>query len=219
MKIFLDTANVDAIKKLLSTGLIDGVTTNPTHLSKENKNPKELVLKICSLLPQGDISVEVTEKDPEDVYAQAKRIADLAGNIIVKIPCHSDYYSVIKRLVDEGVKLNITLVFTVVQGLMMSKLGVSYISPFVGRWDDNDVEGAEVLFQMRRMIDMYGFETEILAASLRHVRHVNYAIEAGCDAATLPVAVFEKAAAHVLTDRGIELFNADWEKLGISKFP
>lgn len=214
MKLFLDTADIHEIERLIKTGLIDGITTNPTHLSKEGKNPREQIEHICSLLPNGEISVQVTEKQPEAVYMQAKKIAQLANNVLVKIPCHVDYYSVIKRLTDEGVKVNITLVFTVIQGLMMSKLKAHYISPFIGRWDDNDVEGSQVLFQMRHMIDTYGFKTQILAASLRHVRHINYAIEAGCDAATVPVTAFEKAVEHVLTDRGIEQFDADWKKLG-----
>ncbi len=140
MKIFLDTAHVQSIKKLAQTGVIDGVTTNPSHLSKEGGDPVKVVNEICALLPEGEISVEVTEKKPEDVYKQAKKIASLADNVLVKVPCHLVYYPVIKRLVEEDVKLNITLVFSVVQGLMMGKLGVHYISPFIGRWDDIDVD-------------------------------------------------------------------------------
>lgn len=219
MKIFLDTANAQSIKKLAATGLIDGVTTNPSHLSKEGGDPVKLVLEICSLLPEGEISVEVTEKNPEDVYKQAKKIAAMADNILVKVPCHKDYYAVIKRLVEEDVKLNITLVFSVVQGLMMGKLGVQYISPFIGRWDDIDVDGSALLVEMREMIDTYGFSTQILAASLRHVRHLHDAIMAGADAATVPVDVFEKSTSHLLTDQGIALFDAAWAKLGVKQFP
>lgn len=219
MKLFLDTANVDDIKKLVATGLIDGVTTNPSHLSKEGGDPKKKVLEICSLLPEGEISVEVTQKKPEDVYKQAKKIADLADNVLVKIPCHLEYYPIIKRLAQEDVKLNITLVFSTVQGLMMSKLGVHYISPFVGRWDDIDVDGSALLLEMREMIDNYGFSTQILAASLRHVRHVHEAILAGADAATVPVELFQKATTHVLTDQGIALFDVAWAKLGVKQFP
>ncbi len=219
MKIFLDTANVQAIKKWVATGLIDGVTTNPSHLSKEGQDPKKQVLEICSLLPQGEISVEVTQKEPEAVYKQAKEIAALNKNILVKVPCHKDYYPIINRLVQDGVKLNITLVFTLIQGLMMCKLGARYISPFVGRWDDIDVEGSELLLQMRHMIDDYGFDTGVLAASLRHVRHLHHAINAGADVATLPIGLFEKAIKHPLTDAGIAKFDADWQKLGIQKFP
>jgi len=219
MKIFLDTANIEAIKKWSITGIIDGVTTNPSHLSKEDVDPKKRVLEICSLLPEGEISVEVTEKDPQAVYEQAKKIAQLADNVLVKIPCHKDYYEIIKQLVDEGVRINITLVFSLIQGVMMSKLGVFYISPFVGRWDDIDVDGIGLLHEMRQVMFQYGFETGILAASLRHVRHLHDAIMAGADAVTVPIGVLEKALDHPLTERGIAKFDADWQKLGIKKFP
>ncbi len=219
MKIFLDTADVKKIKELAQTGLIDGVTTNPSHLSKEGGDPKKVVFEICSLLPEGEISIEVTESEPKAVYEQAKRIADLANNVFVKVPCHAMYYEIINKLVQDGVRLNVTLVFTLVQGMLMAKLGVAYISPFVGRWDDIDVEGIELLNEMRFMLDEYEFETELLAASLRSVRHVNKAIMAGANAATIPLDVFEKATVHLLTDQGIEKFNKDWQKLDIKQFP
>lgn len=219
MKIFLDTANLEGIKKWAMTGLIDGVTTNPTHLSKEGGNPKEQILAICAALPEGEISVEVTEQDPDAVYKQAKDIAALAENIVVKIPCHHNYYQVIRRLAHEEIPLNITLVFSLVQGLMMCKLGVRYISPFVGRLDDIDVDGIEVLPEMREMVDEYGFDTGILAASLRGVRHMHEAILAGADAATISLPVFEKMIEHPLTDQGIKTFSADWAKLGVRQFP
>jgi len=219
MKLFLDTADVKEIKKWAETGLIDGVTTNPTHLSKAKGNPRKTVLEICKLLPKGLISVEVTEKKPEAVYKQAKAIAKLSKNILVKVPCYRDYYPVIAKLAKERVKLNITLVFTLIQGLMMCKLGVDYISPFVGRWDDIDVDGVDVLYQLRHMIDEYGFDTGLLAASIRGVRHFNEAIVAGADAITVPIAVLEKSTDHLLTNRGIEKFDADWKKLKVSRFP
>lgn len=219
MKIFLDTANIASIKKWTSTGLIDGITTNPTHLSKEKTDPKKTVLEICKLLPEGHISIEVTDLDPKQVYKQAKAIAKLADNVWVKIPCHAQYYELIKKLVDEEVKLNITLVFTVLQSLMMCKLGVYYISPFVGRWEDIDVDGMAFIPQMREMIDFYGFETKILAASIRTVQNFHDAMLAGADAITLPVDVFEKSISNPLTDQGIEKFNKDWKKLGIKQFP
>lgn len=219
MKIFLDTANLEGIKKWAMTGLIDGVTTNPTHLSKEGGNPKEQILAICAALPEGEISVEVTEQDPDAVYKQAKDIAALAENIVVKIPCHHNYYQVIRRLAHEEIPLNITLVFSLVQGLMMCKLGVRYISPFVGRLDDIDVDGIELLPEMREMVDEYGFDTGILAASLRGVRHMHEAILAGADAATISLPVFEKMIEHPLTDQGIKTFSADWAKLGVRQFP
>lgn len=219
MKIFLDTADIELIKKWKETDLIDGITTNPTHLSKAGGNPREQVIAICKLFPQGEISVEVTEKEPQAVYKQAKEIAALAKNVLVKIPCHRDYYPVIATLVQEKVKLNITLVFTLIQGLFMSKLGVTYISPFIGRWDDIDQDGASLLYQLRQMIDEYSYETKLLAASLRHARHIHEAIMAGSDAITVPPDVLEKSADNILTNKGIALFDADWKKLGVKSFP
>lgn len=219
MKLFLDTADVKKIQTWSSTGLIDGVTTNPTHIAKEGKDPKKLIIEICELLPQGEISVEVTTLDPEKMYKQAKEIAALSDNILVKIPCHKDYYHVIAKLVDEGIPLNITLVFSLIQAAFMCKLGVAYISPFIGRLDDIDTEGKDLLFQIRSMIDDYTFETELLAASIRSVRHLHEAIMAGSDAITVPIDVLEKATTHSLSNEGIAKFAADWEKLGVSNFP
>jgi transaldolase len=219
MKIFLDTAHLATIQQWAETGLIDGVTSNPSHLSKEGGDPKKIINDICALLPEGDISVQVTEKSPEAVYKQAKAIAKLAPNIIVKVPCAKEYYPVIKKLVAEGVKVNITLLFTLVQALFMCKLGVRYISPFIGRLDDIDVDGLALIAELRQMIDTYGFETQILAASIRDDRHFHGVILFGADAATVPVTVLEKAATHPLTDQGRALFDADWAKLGIRQFP
>lgn len=221
MKIFLDTANIDSIKKYLATGLIDGVTTNPTHLSKESGDIKNHILTICDLLPEGQISVEITEHEPEAVYAQAKKIAALAPNIVVKIPCHAAYYPIIKRLVDEGVAINITLVFSLTQALMMSKLGVQMISPFIGRLDDAQGEesGIELVEQIRQMLDINCYEAELLAASIRNVQQFEQAILAGADIVTLPITVFEGAMEHPLTTQGMQKFDADWKKLGIKQFP
>lgn len=219
MKIFLDTAHVKDIKKWVEMGLLDGVTTNPSHLSKEGTDPKKIILEICALLPDGEISVEVTEKEPEAVYRQAKEIAALADNIVVKIPCHLDYYPVIKKLVEEDIKINVTLVFTLIQSLMMCKLHVHYISPFVGRWDDIDVEGSDILCEIRQMIDQYDFNTQLLAASLRNVRHIHQAILSDVDIITVPADLLEKSLIHPLTNQGIEKFNTDWQKLGIKQFP
>jgi transaldolase len=219
MKIFLDTANTESIQKWAQTGLIDGVTTNPTHLSKEGNNPVEQVLAICDILPDGSISVEVTETEPEQVYLQARKLASLCDNIVVKVPCHAHYYTVIKKLIAEGIPLNITLVFSLSQGLMMAKLGAQYISPFVGRLDDIETDGIELIQHLRHIIDWYDFETEILAASIRDVAHFEQAMLAGADIATVPVEVFEKSLAHQLTDKGMAQFLADWKKLNVNRFP
>jgi transaldolase len=219
MKIFLDTAHIPAIKELIKTGLIDGVTTNPTHLSKEGVDPRKQVLEICCLLPDGEISVEVTEVEPEAVYKQAKEIFALAQNVIVKIPCHKKYYAIIKQLTAENVLVNVTLVFSLAQGLCMSKLGVHYISPFIGRLFDHGFDGLLLLHQLRKMIDDYAFSTQILAASVRNEDHFTGSIEAGVDVITVSPEVFEKIIHNKLTDEGITKFLNDWKKLNITHFP
>ena len=219
MKIFLDTANIELITKWARTGLVDGVTTNPTHLSKEKANPTQQVLAICDILPLGIISVEVTETEPEDVYIQARKIASLSDNIAVKIPCHVSYFPVIKKLVEENISLNITLVFSLAQGLMMAKLGVDYISPFIGRLDDIGANGVELIEKLRHMLDWYGFETKLLAASIRDNNHFEKSIMAGADIATVPISVLEQSIHHQLTDKGMAQFLADWKKLAITQFP
>ena len=217
MKIFLDTANIEAIEKY--EYILDGVTTNPTHLSKIGTDPKQAIKKICALMVGKDVSVEVTEKRAKSVYEQAKEIAALGNNVVVKIPCYKDYYPIIQQLVLEGIQINVTLVFTVIQALYMCKLGVKYVSPFVGRWDDIDVDGIKLLYEIRQMINEYAYDTELLAASLRHIRNVHDAILAGADIATLPVSVLEKSMEHILTNQGIAKFDTDWKKVGIKQFP
>ena len=220
MKLFLDTANTKEIAKWMETGLLDGVTTNPSLLQKEGGDPVKIIKKICSIVKKGDVSVEVTEKDPKKVYAQAKKIAKISKNVVVKIPCHPDYFAVIKKLADEKIPLNITLVFSMTQGLMMCKLGAKYISPFIGRLDDIDTDGLELIENLRHMIDEYVFlQTRILAASIRSVRHLHAVILLGADMATVPAAVLQKAASHPLTDSGMEKFLEDFKKLKVKRFP
>ena len=219
MKFFLDTASYSALEKAKKTGLIDGVTTNPTHLSREDESTIVLVKKIAALMYPCDVSVEITEKAPEAVYNQAKEIADLAPNIVVKIPCHKDYLPAIDTLVQEGIPINITLLFSAVQGLCMAKLNVKYISPFIGRLDDIDVDGMQLVRDLQEILSEYNYETKVLAASLRNILHLHDAALAGADIATLPVKLFEQLLDHPLTDKGMRLFDEDWQKLGISKFP
>lgn len=219
MKIFLDTANLAAIEKWAVKGILDGITTNPTLLSREGGDPVENIKEICAVMMDMDVSVEVTETDPDKLYKQAKEIAKLAKNVVVKVPCYKDYYVTIRKLIAEGIPLNITLVFSLAQSLMMCKLGVRYISPFIGRLNDIGDDGAALLYNIRNMIDGYGYETQMLAASIRGVHDLNDAIMAGSDVATVPVDVLEKATEHVLTDKGMKLFTADWKKLGIKQFP
>ncbi len=219
MKLFLDTAHLKDIATWHELGIIDGVTTNPTLLSKESGDIKKLIKDICALMKGYDISVEVTETEPNAVYKQAKEIASLADNVVVKIPCQRNFYAVINKLTQEDIAINVTLVFTLIQGMVMAKLGVRYISPFIGRWNDIDVDGRVILEEMRHMIDEYRYNTEILAASIRTVRDVHDVILAGADVATLPVSIMEKMTEHPLTDKGMQLFMADWQKLGIKQFP
>lgn len=219
MKIFLDTAHFLSIEKGHETGLIDGVTTNPTHLSKESGDIVMLLKKICKLMEPDDVSIEITENEPAAVYKQAREIAALASNVIVKIPCALEFTPVIKQLVKEGVAINITLLFSVNQGLLMSKLGVKYISPFIGRLDDIDAEGITVIQDLKKVFENYYCSTQILAASLRSTIHVTEVALAGADVATIPVPLFESLLNHPLTDRGRKLFDNDWKKLGIKKFP
>lgn len=219
MKIFLDTADVTAIRAWAQTGLVDGITTNPTNLSAAGETPVPAIQEICSIMAERPVSVEVTETEASAMYEQAKKIVQLAPNVVVKVPCHIRYMAVIKRLVQENVPLNITLVFSLTQALSMCKLGVRYISPFVGRWDDIGVDGTQILQDIRGMIDTYGFETQLLAASLRNVQHIHDAIVIGADVITVPPTLLELALKNPLTDQGIARFDADWKKLGITQFP
>lgn len=219
MKFFLDTADVNILRKYADMGIVDGVTTNPTHLSSVGGDPIAHIQEICALFPQGDISVEVTEIDPDKVYAQAKKIQALGTNIIVKIPAHKNYFSVIQRLVAQGVALNITLVFSVLQGLSMAKLGVRYISPFIGRLNDIDEDGIRVVADLREVMDNYNFSTQILAASIRDLSQVHQVAVIGADAVTLPPEIFEKMITHPLTEQGMSIFNAAWQRLGVRQFP
>ena len=219
MKIFLDTANIASIEQLISTGLVDGVTTNPTHLSKEKQSPTVVAKKICSLLPKGIISVEITQQEPEKVYEQAKKIAALAPNIAVKIPCFEPYFPIIKKLVRSGVVLNITLVFSVSQALALCKLGVAYVSPFIGRLDDAGKNGIEVLYSIVDMVQMYGYKTQVLAASVRSQEHIEQIIASGAHCMTLPIELFETMLVHPLTTKGMTQFDADWKELKVNKFP
>lgn len=219
MKIFLDTANRKSIEKWVKSGLIDGVTTNPSHLSKEGSDPKAVVKDICEMLPQGDISVEITQEEPAEVYKQAREIAALSDNIVVKIPCHPAYFTLINQLVSEGVAINITLLFSVMQGIMMAKLGVRYVSPFIGRLHDIGSDGLQLISDLRQAFDEHGFYTEILAASTRTVHNLQEVALIGADAVTVSVENFEKAMHHPLTDKGMRIFLEDWQKLGVKKFP
>lgn len=219
MKLFLDTANIAHIKQWISTGLIDGVTTNPTLLSASGNDPKKIIGDICSLLNGRPVSVEVTCQEPDMVYKQAHELAKIADNVVVKIPCDKKYFEIINKLVSDGVPLNITLIFTLIQGLAMCKLNVSYISPFLGRLDDIDSSGAKLVQELVHMVTMYEFRTQVLAASLRTVSQLHDVIMAGAHCATIPFSLMEKAFEHPLTKIGMDAFLSDWQKTGVKIFP
>jgi transaldolase len=215
MKIFIDTAEVEQIKALLPTGLIDGVTTNPSLIAKSGRKIGEAIAEICALVP-GPISAEAVASDYETLLAEGRFLAKIAPNVVVKLPLTPVGLRVCKALSDEGTPVNVTLCFSAVQALLAAKSGATYISPFIGRLDDNGSDGMELIREIRVIYDNYGFETQILAASARTALHVRDAAIAGADCATLPPAVFHALYKHVLTDLGLDAFMKDWIKTGQS---
>jgi len=212
MKIFLDTANLDQIKEAVSWGIIDGVTTNPTLCSREKENFNDLIKKICDVVP-GPVSVECVESHAEGIVKEARKHCEIAENVIVKIPICVEGLKATRILSDEGIHVNTTLVFSPTQALLAAKAGSRYVSPFVGRLDDISSDGMALVEQLVPIFNNYGFETEIIVASIRHPMHVVEAALMGADIATLPFNSLEKLVKHPLTDRGIERFLDDWEKV------
>ena len=210
MKFFLDTANVDQIKRINDLGLCDGVTTNPSLIKKEGRDFKEVVTEIASIV-DGPISAEVTSYDYEEMVKEALEISKWAENIVVKIPMTEDGLKAINTLSKKGIKTNCTLIFSVSQGLMAAKAGATYISPFVGRIDDMGEDGGELIYNLKQVLDNYGLKAEIIAASIRTNKHLEDAALAGAHIATIPGTLFEKLWTHPLTSQGIENFKKDWE--------
>lgn len=210
MKFFLDTANVDQIKRINDLGLCDGVTTNPSLIKKEGRDFKEVVTEIASIV-DGPISAEVTSYDYEEMVKEATEISKWAENIVVKIPMTEDGLKAINTLSKKGIKTNCTLIFSVSQGLMAAKAGATYISPFVGRIDDMGEDGGELIYNLKQVLDNYGLDTKIIAASIRTNKHLEDAALAGSHIATIPGKLFEKLWTHPLTSQGIENFKKDWE--------
>lgn len=211
MKFFLDTANVDEIKRVNDLGLCDGVTTNPSLINKEGRDFKEVVSEISQIV-DGPVSAEVTCYDYEGMVDQARDLAKWSDNIVVKIPMTEDGLKAIHTLSKEGIKTNCTLIFSISQGIMAMKAGATYISPFMGRIDDMGENGAELVASLRDVIDIYGYESEIIAASIRHINHLEEAALAGAHIATIPGSLFGKLWTHPLTTAGIDAFVKDWEK-------
>ena len=209
MKFFIDTADLDEIREANDMGVLDGVTTNPTHVSKEEGSFEDIILKICQMV-DGPVSAEVVETDHEEMIKEARKISKIHENVVVKIPITLDGLKTIKACSDEGIRTNVTLCFSANQALMAAKAGASYISPFLGRLDDIGHVGMDLIATIRQIYDNYGFQTEILAASLRHPLHVIDAALAGADVSTLPPDVLKKLLSHPLTDSGLERFLNDW---------
>jgi transaldolase len=215
MQFFLDTTDTAVLKELVETGLVDGVTTNPTLIAKSGRPMLEVIAEICAIVP-GPISAEVAAPDAAGMIAEGLRLRRLAANVVVKIPLTFEGLKATRTLAVEGVAVNVTLCFSAVQALMAAKAGATFISPFIGRLDDYGAVGMDLISEIRTIYDTYDFDTDILAASIRSVAHVRAAAIAGADCATLPPAVFKDMIRHPLTDKGLEQFNADWAKTGQS---
>ncbi len=212
MKFFIDTANVDEIREAASFGLLDGVTTNPSLLSKEKGEPRAILREISKIV-DGPVSAEVTAIDGERMVAEGLELRKIAENIVVKIPMTLEGLRALRSLSEQGVPTNCTLIFNAVQALMAAKAGATYASPFVGRLDDVATDGMELIEQICTIYRNYGYDTEVLVASVRHPIHVVQAALLGADVVTLPASVLRQLAKHPLTDIGLERFLADWEKV------
>ena len=215
MKIFLDTADVDEIRRAADAGLIDGVTTNPTLLARVagDRDPVEIFLEIAEIV-DGPVSAEVIALDADTMLEEGKRLAAIHDNIVVKVPLTEDGLRACRGLRAAGIRVNVTLCFSASQALLAAKAGASFISPFIGRVDDVSGDGMELISQIKQVYDNYGIETEILAASARHPVHVVESMLIGAHCATIPPKVLWQLIKHPLTDRGLEAFMADWKKLG-----
>lgn len=212
MKFFIDTANVKEIKEACTLGVIDGVTTNPSLISKENRKPLELLKEICGIV-NGPVSAEAVSLEADKMIAEAKELSMIHQNIVVKIPMTKDGLKAVKALSSIGIKTNVTLLFSPSQALLAAKAGATYVSPFVGRLDDISHYGMELVSQILEIYDNYDFRTEVIVASIRNPLHVVDAAMMGAHIATIPFSVIEQLAKHPLTDIGIEKFLKDWEKV------
>ncbi|MDI6801285.1 MAG: fructose-6-phosphate aldolase [Thermodesulfovibrionales bacterium] len=212
MKFFIDTANVEEIKKAWELGVVDGVTTNPSLISKENREPVGLLKEICSIV-DGPISAEAVSMKADEMVKEAEELAKIHNNIVVKIPMTEDGLRAVKRLSSAGIKTNVTLIFSPSQALLAAKAGATYVSPFVGRLDDISHTGMEIVRNIQDIYENYLFDTEVIVASIRNPLHVVEAAKMGADVATIPYNVITQLIKHPLTDIGIEKFLKDWEKV------
>ncbi|MBD3264295.1 MAG: fructose-6-phosphate aldolase [Candidatus Omnitrophica bacterium] len=212
MKLFIDTANIEDIKKAHFYGVLDGVTTNPTLLSKEGADPLAQLEKICEVV-KGPVSAEVTALDSETMVKEALDLSKIASNIVIKVPCTTEGLKATRELSSKNINTNLTLCFSPSQALLVAKAGATYVSPFIGRLDDISTEGMNLVADIRLIYDNYGISTQIIAASIRHPIHFLEAARIGAGVATVPFAVIEKLMNHPLTDKGIKRFLDDWAKL------
>ncbi|MBD3677782.1 MAG: fructose-6-phosphate aldolase [Rhodobacteraceae bacterium] len=213
MKFFVDTADVDAIRELNSLGMVDGVTTNPSLIMKSGRDIKEVTKEICDMI-DGPVSAETVALDAEGMVAEGRELAKIAQNITIKVPLTWDGLKACKVLSDEGRMVNVTLCFSANQALLAAKAGATFISPFIGRLDDINLDGMDLIADIRQIYDNYSFKTEILAASIRTVNHMTDAAKIGADVATAPPNVIKAMANHPLTDKGLDGFMKDWAKTG-----
>uniref|UniRef100_UPI004048C0F2 fructose-6-phosphate aldolase n=1 Tax=Yoonia sp. TaxID=2212373 RepID=UPI004048C0F2 len=214
MKFFVDTADIDQIKELHSYGMVDGVTTNPSIIAKSGRDILEVTKEICSIV-DGPVSAEVVALDFETMLAEGRKLARIAGNIAVKVPLTWAGLQTCKALSDEGTMVNVTLCFSANQALLAAKAGATFISPFIGRLDDINLDGLELIEDIRTIYDNYGYETQILAASIRSANHMSDCAKIGADVATAPPAVIKAMANHILTEKGLAGFMSDVKKAGI----
>jgi transaldolase len=212
MKIFLDTANLESIRKFNDMGLLDGITTNPSLLSKEGGNPKDIMEEITKII-KGDVSLEVVSTEYSGMIEEGKRLRQYGKNVVVKVPMTPDGLKACKHLSSEGIPVNVTLIFSPNQALLAAKSGAKYVSPFIGRLDDIGKDGMNLIRDIKKIFSNYDFGTQILVASIRHPIHVVDAAKIGADVVTLPPAVLDKMLQHPLTDIGLDNFLSDWEKL------
>ena len=212
MKFFIDTADINEIKAAMEMGMVDGVTTNPTLISRTGRPFLEVAKEIVETVP-GPVSLEVVSFDTQGMVDEARQLAKLGDNVVIKIPMTTEGLKAVKILSEEGIKTNVTLVFSPLQALLAAKAGATFVSPFVGRLDDIGHDGMELIAQIVQIYDNYGFDTEIIVASIRHPQHVLQAAIMGADIATIPFKVIKQLAKHPLTDVGIERFLEDWAKV------
>ena len=215
MKFFVDTAVLAEIEELNAYGLLDGVTTNPSLIAKSGRNFLEVIAEICRVV-DGPVSAEVAAMEHAGMIAEGERLAGIADNVVVKLPLTLEGLKACRHFARAGIRTNVTLCFSANQALLAAKAGATYVSPFVGRLDDTNIDGMELIRDIRQIYDNYAFETEILAASIRSANHVREAALAGADVATIPAPVIRGLAAHVLTDKGLEQFAKDWAATGQS---